>query len=200
MLLYAKRGAFAGAAAFLMTFIAAIASINYYTLIQYVIVWAFEPMAEYADALGFLISFLVVFLFLQYLAVTFLEEHVQMNIIANTLAGGIFGGLSAVLLGGLLAISWLMLPGSAYFISTDEKAPTVWLGADELFLQTARFMANDRIKGSTPFDPTHTFMKTHTNKQRGSESFARERTTTERRPSSTPGVADEVDVDRTPDE
>ena len=159
----------------MMAFISSLAAINYYELVEYLLVSMFEPMAPYAGAMGFLLVFVVVFLLLQWAAVTFLEEHIQMNIVANALGGAVFGGLAAMLLAGVLAISWLMLPGSAYFGDAKETAK-VRFGADELYLQTMRFMANDRIPGSAAFDPQHNFMATRTNKNRGPAAFATEAT------------------------
>jgi hypothetical protein len=165
-LLYAKRGAFHAAAAFFITFVACLATINYYTLLEYFIVWLFKPAAPYADGVALLFTFFVIFLFLQYLAVTFLDEHTELNAVVNALAGGVFGAMASLMLAGLLAISWLMLPGSAYYLGQDQKVPSVAFGSDELFLTTIRFIANDRVRGEAPFDPSHSFMKIHTNKYR----------------------------------
>jgi hypothetical protein len=195
VLLYEKRGAFHAATAFMMAFISSLAAINYYELVEYLFVSMYEPMAPYADALGFLLVFVVVFLLLQWLAVTFLEEHIELNIIANALGGAVFGGLAAMLLAGVLAISWLMLPGSAYF--GDAKEPTkVMFGADELYLQTMRFMANDRIPGSAAFDPQHGFMATRTNKSRGTAAFSTE-SAPEQQPESKSMLPDNMNLNRT---
>lgn len=194
-LLYAKRGAFAAAATFLMTFIAAMAAINYYTLLEWLLVKMWDALTPYADALALLISFAVVILALQSLALTFLEEHTQMNAAANAVGGAVFGGMAGMLLAGMLAISWLMLPGSAYYLGGDStKPPTVLFGADEMYLTTARFMANDRIRGSGPFDPMHVFMREFTNKYRGVKGIAIEA------PSYTPpenvGLSPDPDLNR----
>jgi hypothetical protein len=147
-----------------MTFIASMAAINYFRLVESALTSMWGPLGDYADALGLLIVFLVIFLLLQYLATKFAEENTQMNPLANAVGGAIFGGMAAMLLIGLLSISWLMLPGSAYFVGDDPKDSDVIFSADQLFLTTARFIANDRIPGSAAFDPMHNFMKVHTNK------------------------------------
>lgn len=194
VLLYAKRGAFAASATFLITFIASMAAINYYELVERALTSLYEPLGEYADALGLFISFLAVFLLLQYIAVTFLEENIEMNIVANTIGGAVFGGLASLMLAGLLAMTWLMLPGSAYFLGGDTKAPKVAFGADELLLRTARYIANDRVPGSKPFDPTHSFMKTRTNKYRGRAEPAAVKTTG--RETRRTGISEDVNLKR----
>lgn len=164
-LLYARRGAFAGVTTFFMTLIASLAAINYYGLVEMGLTWLSGSVANYADAVGMLFVFALVFLILQYAAVTFLEEHIELNMLVNGLVGGLFGGLACLLLAGLLSIAWLMLPGSAYFLGGDGKTEaSVSLNADEAFLTTARFVANERIGGASLFDPAHTFMRNNTNK------------------------------------
>jgi len=172
MLLYAKRGALAAVATFLMTFIASLAAVNYYTLVEELLVWIYGPLREYADAIGLLFVFVVVLGLLQYLAVTFLEESIQINSVVNGVTGAVFGGLAGMLLAGLLAIAWLMLPGSMYFLGEPagpNQGAKVLFSADEQFLKMARFMSNERINGSEPLDPTNSFMKDKTNKFRGQE-------------------------------
>jgi len=197
VLVYAKRGAFAGVTTFLVAFIASMAAINYYRLIEYVLVWAWDGMAPYADAMALLLSFLVVFLLLQLAAVTFVDEHTEMNALANALGGAVFGGMAAMLLAGLLSISWLMLPGSAYFLGDDPKEVKVIFDADQLFLTTARFMANDRIQGSG-FDPMHNFMKVYTNKSRAAPGISTEQP--EEPPRRKTGLADDVNLKRDKEE
>ena len=148
----------------MLTFISCLAAFNYYTLIQFCLVWLFKPLGAYADGLGFLLTFVIVFLFLQFLAITFLEEHTEVNSFANALGGAVFGIMSGVLLGGLLSIAWLMMPGAAYYFPTDAKAATVVFDADEKLLTVVRYLSNDIIPGSESFDPFHTWMRDHTNK------------------------------------
>ncbi len=165
-LLYAARGAFPAVATFLITFISTLITANYYTLLQRLILKIHESAAPYADALGFLLTFLISFLLLQYLAITFLDEHIALNMIANGLGGAIFGALASTLLAGVLVIAWFMLPGSVYLRKADLDEPSVVANVDEHLLDTIRFVANDRICGQAAFDPTHTFMRRYTNKYR----------------------------------
>ncbi|MCD6405493.1 MAG: CvpA family protein [Planctomycetes bacterium] len=165
-LLYAARGAFSAVATFLITLLAALTTANYYTLLERVILKIHESTASYADALAFLLTFLISFLLLQYLAITFFEEHIALNIIANGLGGAIFGAFASTLLAGVLVIAWFMLPGSVYLRKAESAEPSVVANVDEHFLDTVRFIANDRIPGQAAFDPTHTFMRLHTNKYR----------------------------------
>jgi len=162
--LYTRRGAFAAVATFLITFIAALAAVNYYPLIERLILMIHRDTAAYADGIALLLTYLLVFLVLQYLAIVFLEENINLNPIVNGLAGAIFGGLSGVLFSGLLVIAWFMLPGSIYYRPDQEDGPKVAAGVDEKLLSVVRFMANDRIGGEAPFDPAHDFMRTATNK------------------------------------
>lgn len=161
-LLYARRGAFAATATFLITLIAVLAAFNYYELIEYLLVKMYKGFAPYADAVGLLASFLVVFLALQYAAMALLEETIDINHVISGVAGAVFGGLAGFLLAGLLAISWLMMPGSSYYVG-DEGAH-VFFDADKVLLTTVRFMANERINGQQLFDPTYTFMERSTYK------------------------------------
>jgi hypothetical protein len=180
-----------------MTFIAGMAAVNYYRLFEFVFAKMWDALIPYADAMGLLLSFMVVFLLLQFIAFTFVEEHTQFNAAANAVGGAIFGGMAGMLLAGILAISWLMLPGSAYYLEKDTKEPpTVMFNVDEMFLATARFMGNDRIRGSVPFDPMHIFMKLYTNKYRGVAGIAIESPSSPQGPGNV-GLSDEADLKRT---
>lgn len=160
--LYAGRGAFAAVATFLMAFIAWLLTVNYYTLVQKLILMVSDSMFPYSDAIALLSTFLVAFLLLQYFAISYLEEHIQLNAVINGFGGAAFGAMTGFVLAGVLAIAWFMMPASAHYRDPDTKEPPVALGVDEKVLTIARFMANDRIAGTVAFDPSHTFMRTHT--------------------------------------
>lgn len=164
--LYAVRGAFSAAATFLITFIASLATVNYYPLLEKLLVKIHRGTAEYADAAAFLLTYFILFLLLQYLAIIFLEEHIKINNVVNGFAGAIFGGLACVLFSGVLAVAWFMLPGSMYFKDAKAKEPSVAASVDAKLLDVVRFMSNDRIPGNVPFDPGGTFLRTRTNKYR----------------------------------
>ncbi len=162
--LFARRGAFAGVATFLITFISSLAAFNYYPLIQSLLVRIHSDTALYADAVALLLCYFLVFVILQYLALEFLEENIQLNALVNSIAGAAFGGMAAILFSGVLVIAWFMLPGSVYYRSDEVAEPNVWANADEQVLSVVRFMANERIPGQSPFDPAQEFMRTRTNK------------------------------------
>ena len=185
--LYARRGAFAAVATFLITFIAALAAVNYYPLAEWALLKIHRDTAAYADGVGLLLAYFIVFLLLQYLAIIFIEENIKLNAIVNGLVGAVFGGMAAVLFAGILTIGWFMLPGSMYYKSGEKEVPNVAGGVDEKLLTVVRFMANDRINGKIAFDPAHDFMRTMTNKYAAAPV---ERQLPEGRPSGgAPGIA-----------
>lgn len=185
--LSARRGAFGAVATFFITFIAALAAINYYPLIERLLLKIHPDTAAYADGVALLLTYFIVFLFLQYMAIIFIEETIQLNAVISSLVGAVFGGLAAALFAGILVIGWFMLPGSMYYKSPEKEAPNVAGGVDEKLLRVVRFMANDRISGETAFDPAHDFMRTMTHKY---EAQPTERERPQGRPSGgAPGVA-----------
>lgn len=164
-MLYARRGAFAAAATFLIAFLAALATINYYTLTERLILMIHDGLTPYSGGLALLLTYFLIFLLLQYLAMNYIEEHIDLNAIANSLAGGLFGCLAGLVLSGVLVVAWFMLPGTMYYRSSDTEDPVVIWKADEGLLGAVRFMANERIGGAAEgFDATHTFMRDRTNK------------------------------------
>ncbi len=175
-----------------MVFIATLAAFNYYPLLEYLLVRMWKPLALYADAMALLVTFLVVFLLLQWAAINWLEENVNLNPIVNAVGGALFGGIAAMLFGGILVISWFMLPGSAYYISGEEQQePTVVFGVDRQVLGVVRFMSNDRLNGSTLFDPQHTFMEAKTYKAIKGATVLEGRRPTITRPQTDEDVGDE---------
>jgi hypothetical protein len=164
--IFARRGAFAAATTFAMTFIAAMAAFNYYPLVQWGVVWLYKPLGPYADALGLFIAFIAIFTGLQYGAMAIVGETIDLNPVINAVAGAAFGGLTGLFLIGILSITWFMMPGSAYFVDySDEHAqPKVLLNADEAVLSSVRFIANERLSGSASFDPTNAFMRSNSYK------------------------------------
>ena len=160
--LYASRGAFAAVATFLIAFTAWMLTANYYTVAQWVILKIHSDTYIYSGGAALLFTYLVTFILLQQLAISFLEEHIQLNPAVQSLTGAVFGAMTGVLLAGVLVTAWFMMPGSAHYRNPDQKEPTVAFNVDEKILTVARFLANDRIPGSTAFDPGHTFMRTHT--------------------------------------
>ena len=191
--MYARRGAYSAAVAFVMTILSTLAAFNYYQLPEKLFVMMYKPLWPYADALGLLVSFTFVFLVLQWFAMNWLDEHIDLNPIINVAGGAIFGGLSAVLLGGVLVIAWLMMPGSAFYITPDPEtgqAPVI-LGVDEDVLSTVRFVANERIPGAKSFDPTRSFMETHTYKPARLSADAVKRPVVEQQPEEDPGIGTE---------
>ncbi|MHC4712359.1 MAG: CvpA family protein [Planctomycetota bacterium] len=162
--LYAARGAFAAAATFLITFIASLAAVNYYPLLEKLIVKVHSATVNYADGAAFVATYVIVFILLQYAAMALIEENIKINAVVNGLAGAIFGGLASTLFAGVLVITWFMMPGSVYFKDPDAREPYVTASVDVKFLDVVRFMSNDRISGRVPFDPGSEFLKTRTNK------------------------------------
>jgi len=164
--IYARRGAFAATITFAMTFIALLAAFNYYPLVEWGVVWLYQPLGPYADALGLFIAFVVVFSGLQYGAMALVGESIDLNPVINGAAGAAFGALTGLMLVGVLSISWFMMPGSAYFVdhSDEHVEPKVILNADETVLSTVRFIANERLMGSASFDPTSAFMRSNSYK------------------------------------
>lgn len=191
-LLYAKRGAFAGTATFFMTLVALLAAFNYYPLVEYLIVKMYAPTARYADALGLMLTFIATFLLLQYAALSVLEENIHINPVVNAVAGALFGSFSGILFAGFLSISWFMMPGSSHYVK-DEPTGVVF-DADEIALKTVRFVANERIAGQKPFDPTHTFMRTQTYKF--TKAVTRRQAPRTRRGGGRQGVGDRPNLDR----
>lgn len=197
--IYAVRGAFAAVATFLITFIASLATVNYYPLLEKLIVTIHRATAEYADGAAFLLTYFVVFLLLQYLAIVFLEEHIKINQVVNGFAGAVFGGLASVLFAGVLVVAWFMLPGSMYFKDTDAKEPGVAASVDVRLLEVVRFMSNDRIPGRAPFDPGGAFLRTRTNKY-ATPPTERDRGDRWQRPSTGTGSMRNLNLDRQPEE
>lgn len=162
--LYAKRGAYSAVATFLIASIATLVAFNYYPLVEWLLLKIHSGTAEYADATALLLTYFISFLLLQYMAIRFVEEHIELNPIINGFVGALFGAMACMLCAGMLVISWLMLPGSVYFKPSDSDEAHVTAGVDETVLTVVRFIANDRMKGSEPFDPTHNFMRVNTTK------------------------------------
>jgi len=196
--IYARRGAFNATITFAMTVISALAAFNYYQLPERFFVWIYTPFWPYADGMGLMFTFTLVFLLLQWFALNWLEERIDLNPVINAVGGALFGGLSSMLLAGILVISWLMMPGSALYMKGDSEtgeAPVI-LGVDTRVLSTVRFVANERIPGSRSFDPTRSFMETHTYKQARVAAPRKRRPDEALPPGEAPGIGAEGDPTR----
>ena len=149
------------------------AAFNYYELVEYLLALIGAPIVPFAGGLAMLLVFAIVFLALQYTLMYFVGEFIDVNAAINGVAGAVFGAMTGVMLAGVLAVSWLLMPGSAYSPNAPSENPTsshaIW-GVDDVVLATARFMANDRISGDQPFDPMYNYMRVRSYKYSKGES------------------------------